>query len=85
MMVPAWTEGEMNDTDARLWHPWLRVNRVLRVMLHERGRGTRGRCGELDGGVEDTAALGHDFLARSRHRGSQRYGASCGHLPSASS
>ena len=21
---------------ARLWHPWLRINRVLRVMLHER-------------------------------------------------
>jgi hypothetical protein len=30
------TEGEMNDTDARLWHPWLRINRVLRVMLHTR-------------------------------------------------
>jgi hypothetical protein len=28
------TEGEVNDTDARLWHPWLRINRVLRVMLH---------------------------------------------------
>jgi hypothetical protein len=24
----------MSDTDARLWHPWLRINRVLRVMLH---------------------------------------------------
>ena len=23
----------MTDTDARLWHPWLRINRVLRVML----------------------------------------------------
>jgi hypothetical protein len=23
--------------DARLWHPWLRINRVLRVMLHTRG------------------------------------------------
>jgi hypothetical protein len=23
----------MNDTDARLWHPWLRINRLLRVML----------------------------------------------------
>jgi len=21
-------------TDARLWHPWLRINRVLRRMLH---------------------------------------------------
>ena len=26
----------MTDTDARLWHPWLRINRVLRAMLHER-------------------------------------------------
>ena len=26
----------INDTDARLWHPWLRINRVLRTMLHER-------------------------------------------------
>jgi len=26
----------MSDTDARLWHPWLRINRVLRAMLHER-------------------------------------------------
>jgi hypothetical protein len=24
------------DTDARLWHPWLRINRVLRVMLQTR-------------------------------------------------
>ncbi len=34
-----WTPNEMNgegDTDARLWHPWLRINRVLRVMLHTR-------------------------------------------------
>jgi hypothetical protein len=23
----------VNDADARLWHPWLRINRVLRVML----------------------------------------------------
>ena len=22
--------------DARLWHPWLRINRVLRVMLQTR-------------------------------------------------
>jgi len=26
----------VNDTDARLWHPWLRINRFLRAMLHER-------------------------------------------------
>jgi hypothetical protein len=24
------------STDARLWHPWLRINRVLLVMLHTR-------------------------------------------------
>ena len=23
----------MNDTDARLWHPWLRINRVLRAQV----------------------------------------------------
>jgi hypothetical protein len=26
----------VNDTDARPWHPWLRINRVLRVMLQTR-------------------------------------------------
>jgi hypothetical protein len=26
----------MTYTDARLWHPWLRINRVLRVMLQTR-------------------------------------------------
>jgi hypothetical protein len=26
----------MNNTDARLWHHWLRINRVMRVMLHTR-------------------------------------------------
>jgi hypothetical protein len=26
----------MNDTDARLWHLWVRINRILRVMLHSR-------------------------------------------------
>ncbi len=25
----------MITSDARLWHPWLRINRVLRAMLHE--------------------------------------------------
>jgi len=31
-------EDEMNeerDTDERLWHPWLRINRVLREILRE--------------------------------------------------
>jgi hypothetical protein len=30
------TEGQVSDTDAHLWHPWLRINRVLRAMLHTR-------------------------------------------------
>jgi len=25
----------VTNTDARLWHPWLRINRVLRAMLTE--------------------------------------------------
>src|SRR5262245_26209397 len=33
---PERAEGKVTDTDARLWHPWLRINRVLRVMLHTR-------------------------------------------------
>ena len=28
--------GEARLNEARLWHPWLRINRVLRVMLHTR-------------------------------------------------
>ena len=28
--------SKVTDTDARLWHPWLRINRVLRVMLETR-------------------------------------------------
>ena len=30
------SKGKMNDPDARLWHPWLGINRVLRVMLQTR-------------------------------------------------
>jgi hypothetical protein len=29
-------KNEERDTDVRLWHPWLRINRVLRVMLQTR-------------------------------------------------
>ena len=31
-------------SDARLWHPWLRINRVLRVILHERWPGLTYRA-----------------------------------------
>jgi hypothetical protein len=34
--VSANAEAEVNESDARLWHPWLRINRVLRVMLQTR-------------------------------------------------
>ena len=27
---------DVSDTDARLSHPWLRINRVPRIMLHTR-------------------------------------------------
>jgi hypothetical protein len=33
----------MIDTDARLWHPWLRINRVLRVMLQTHWSADCGR------------------------------------------
>jgi hypothetical protein len=29
-------QRDVNATDARLWHPWLRINCVLRVWLHSR-------------------------------------------------
>ena len=29
-------DGTTQLTDARLWHPWLRINRVLREILRER-------------------------------------------------
>jgi hypothetical protein len=30
------TATDANCNDARLWHPWLRINRALRVMLQTR-------------------------------------------------
>ena len=32
----AWATPESRYVVIRLWHPWLRINRVLRVMLHTR-------------------------------------------------
>jgi len=34
---PARGEKEMTDADARLWHPWLRINRVLYTRWSEIG------------------------------------------------
>ena len=50
----------MNNTHARLWHPWFRINRVLRAMLQTHGArrrgssaasssGGRSRCGARSG------------------------------------
>ena len=39
-----WTMQRAND--ARLWHPWLRINRVLRVMLHTRAEVRRATAEE---------------------------------------
>jgi hypothetical protein len=35
-------------TDARLWHPWLRINRVMRVMLHTRAATTGSRRSQYE-------------------------------------
>src|SRR5262245_58104983 len=55
----------MTNTDARLWHPWLRINRVLRVRLHTglvpRG-GLRGRP-PRHGFSESTLALEQGSLS----------------------
>jgi len=55
----------VTDTAARLWHPWLRINRVLRVMLPTRWRGEA----RLVVGVEfrRALALGCPLLGRLRH------------------
>ena len=45
--VSANAEAEVNDPDVCLWHPWLRINRVLRVMRRSGQRG--GRCGRVRG------------------------------------
>jgi len=53
-------EGEVNDADARLWHPCIRINWILRAMLTERwsaetwpqvrtSSSERSRCGARSG------------------------------------
>jgi hypothetical protein len=66
-------EGEMNDTDARFWRPWLRINRVLRVMLHTRwsaesGQGRRSSDDATLAGVTLFDAL-HAFFQEHRYCG----------------
>jgi len=70
----------MNDTDARLWHPWLRINRLLRAMLHTH------RSAEAWSQVERDPARGMPEERRvageggSRPGGSQDYGPPSGFL-----
>jgi hypothetical protein len=56
--------GEARLNDARLWHPWLRINRVLRVMLQTRwsrgvvaGQGRRSSDHDTLAGVTLFGAL----------------------------
>jgi hypothetical protein len=61
--------------NARLWHPWLRINRLLRVMLHTRWS------------AEARAEIRVEFkkaLARRSEIGRAGW-LSCAHPPSASS
>src|SRR4030095_6197165 len=51
--------GAEVTTDARLWHTWLRINRVLRVMLHTRWR----EIGERMTSLADLEAFVHDHRA----------------------
>jgi len=55
----------MSDTDARLWHPWLRINRVLRVMLHTRWSAAAW-LRALERLLPDRADARHVFAARRR-------------------
>ncbi len=49
----------MNDTHARLWHPWLRINRVQRVMLTTRWSAEAWPRGRL---LVAALGLGSTFL-----------------------
>ncbi len=48
--------------DARLWHPWLRINRVLRAMLHTRWSAEGLAAGE--GRVQEGAGAEESDPAR---------------------
>jgi hypothetical protein len=55
-------EGKVNDTDARLWHPWLRVNRVpTRDVAHAL---ERGGVGEVKAEFKKALVLRSQILSR---------------------
>jgi len=74
----------LTEADARLWHPWLRINRVLRVMSVERLAGVmlfaallaffqeHQYCGELDGGVEGDRVWRSSVIRSTVDRGPTR-------------
>ena len=55
----------MSDTDVHLWHPWLRINRVLRVMLHTRWRAEASGWTATDGHGQDAGPAGDLLLGES--------------------
>jgi hypothetical protein len=46
----------VTDADTRLWHPWLRINRVLRVMRHTRWS-PEAKIGLLSGSTQAGIAV----------------------------
>jgi len=68
----------MTDTNARLWHPWLRINRVLRVMLRTRWSAETSSVVRLEFRRAAGAATrdpANTRRARPPPRGSARHGA----------
>jgi hypothetical protein len=57
---PDTREMAMNESDARLWHPWLRINRVLRVMFQTRWSAEAWAVVRVEG--ESTRLLGASGL-----------------------
>jgi micrococcal nuclease len=54
----------MTDPDARLWHPWLRINPVLCVMLHTRWSVLARNCLSPLLALLPLLALGHNATAQ---------------------
>jgi len=55
-----WAEVKMSDADTRLWHFWLRIDRVLRVMLRTRWSAEAWAVIRVEG--ESTRLLGASGL-----------------------
>src|SRR5438132_929197 len=64
-------QATVNEADARLWHPWLRINRVPRTMLADtlerEGARCRPPCSPRAGDLmcwADACSAGGAFLAQ---------------------